>query len=114
RAVGLDVGGRRVALEGGDELRYDGLVIATGAAPRRLPGTDGLAGVHTLRTLDDALAIRADLDAGPRRVVVIGAGFVGAEVAATCRGRGHEVTSSAERRVGKGWGGRLGPVRTWW
>jgi 3-phenylpropionate/trans-cinnamate dioxygenase ferredoxin reductase subunit len=92
RAVGLDVGRRCVALEGGDELRYDGLVIATGAAPRRLPGTDGLAGVHTLRTLDDALAIRADLDAGPRRVVVIGAGFVGAEVAATCRGRGHEVT----------------------
>src|SRR5690606_36777281 len=58
----------------------------------RLPGTDGLAGVRTLRTLDDAQAIRADLDAGPGRVVVIGAGFVGAEVAATCRGRGHEVT----------------------
>ncbi|HLT68531.1 MAG TPA: FAD/NAD(P)-binding oxidoreductase [Acidimicrobiales bacterium] len=92
RAVGLDTARRRVALEGGEELPYDGLVIATGATPRRLPGTDGLAGVHTLRTLDDALAIRAELDAGAGRVVVIGAGFIGAEVAATCRARGHAVT----------------------
>ena len=92
RAVGLDTARRRVALEGGEELPYDGLVIATGATPRRLPGTDGLAGVHTLRTLDDALAIRAELDAGAGRVAVIGAGFIGAEVAATCRARGHAVT----------------------
>ena len=70
---------------------FDGLVIATGVAPRRLPGTDHLAGVHVLRTLDDALAIRAALDAGPR-VAVIGAGFIGGEVAATCRQRGLEVT----------------------
>src|SRR5690606_4116378 len=92
RAVGLDTARRRVALEGGEEQPYDGPVIATGATPRRLPGTDGLAGVHTLRTLDDALAIRAELDAGAGRVVVIGAGFIGAEVAATCRARGHAVT----------------------
>jgi 3-phenylpropionate/trans-cinnamate dioxygenase ferredoxin reductase component len=92
RAEALDVDGRAVVLDRGDRLAYDGLVIATGAAPRRLPGTDQLAGVHTLRTLDDALALRAALDAGARRVVVVGAGFIGAEVAATCRTRGAEVT----------------------
>ena len=92
RATGLDPAGRRVTLAGGEEVPYDGLVIATGARPRALPGTGQLAGVHTLRTLDDCLAVRADLDAGARRVVVVGAGFIGSEVAATCRGRGCEVT----------------------
>jgi 3-phenylpropionate/trans-cinnamate dioxygenase ferredoxin reductase component len=92
RATGLDPAGRRVTLAGGEELPYDGLVIATGARPRSLPGTGELAGVHTLRTLDDCLAVRADLDAGAGRLVVVGAGFIGSEVAATCRGRGCEVT----------------------
>ncbi|HEX5367751.1 MAG TPA: FAD-dependent oxidoreductase [Acidimicrobiales bacterium] len=92
RATGLDVEGRVVRLAGGEDLPYDGLVIATGARPRQLPGTTALAGVHTLRTLDDALAVRAALDAGARRVVVVGAGFIGAEVAATCRTAGCEVT----------------------
>jgi NADPH-dependent 2,4-dienoyl-CoA reductase/sulfur reductase-like enzyme len=92
RATGLDPAGRRVTLAGGEDVLYDGLVIATGARPRALPGTGQLAGVHTLRTLDDCLAVRADLDAGARRVVVVGAGFIGSEVAATCRGRGCEVT----------------------
>jgi NADPH-dependent 2,4-dienoyl-CoA reductase/sulfur reductase-like enzyme len=91
-ATGLDLAARRVLLAGGAEVPFDGLVIATGATPRRLPGTDHLAGVHTLRTLDDCLAIRAALDASPRRVVVVGAGFIGAEVAATCRGLGLEVS----------------------
>ena len=71
---------------------FDGLVIATGARCRTMPGTDGLSGVHVLRSLDDCLALRADLEAGPQRVVVVGAGFIGAEVAATARGRGLEVT----------------------
>ena len=68
--------------------------MATGAHPRILPGTEGMPGVHVLRTLDDCLAIRADLDAaGPgARVVVIGAGFIGSEVAATCHGLGARVT----------------------
>ena len=68
--------------------------MATGAGPRRLPGTEGMPGVHVLRTLDDCLAIRADLEsAGPgARVVVIGAGFIGSEVAATCHGLGARVT----------------------
>mgnify|MGYP001410726233 CR=1 FL=1 len=91
-ATGLDLATREVRLGGGERLPFDGLVIATGASARRLPGTDHLAGVHTLRTLDDCLAIRAALDATPRRVAVVGAGFIGAEVAATCRGLGIEVS----------------------
>ncbi len=92
RAVGLDMAARRVALEDGSSLAFDGLVIATGAEARWLAGSEGRAGIHVLRTLDDCLALRTDLEAGPRRVVVVGAGFIGAEVAATCRGRGLDVT----------------------
>lgn len=91
-AAGLDVAASQVRLATGETLRYDGLVIATGASPRRLPGQRDLGGLHVLRSLDDSLSIRADLDAEPRRVVVVGAGFIGGEVAATCRRRGHEVT----------------------
>jgi NADPH-dependent 2,4-dienoyl-CoA reductase/sulfur reductase-like enzyme len=92
RASGLDLEAREVLLGGGERLPFDGLVIATGASPKRLPGTDHLDGVHTLRTLDDCRAIRAALDAGPHRVAVVGAGFIGAEVAATCRGLGIDVS----------------------
>lgn len=91
RAVGLDVDGRTLQLQGGESLGYDGLVIACGATPRRLRDQPDLAGIHVVRTLDDSLGLRADLDAGASRVVVIGAGFIGAEVAATCRRRGHDV-----------------------
>ncbi len=91
-ATGLDLAQRTVLLGGGERLPYDGLVIATGASPKRLPGTDHLDGVHTLRTLDDCLAIRAALDGSPRRVAVVGAGFIGAEVAATCRELGIDVS----------------------
>ena len=80
------------ALGGGERLRFDGLVIATGASPQLLPGTDHLDGVHMLRTLDDCLEIRAELERSPRRVAVVGAGFIGAEVAATCRGLGIDVS----------------------
>ncbi len=90
-AVALDLAAREVELRGGERIGFDGLVIATGATPRTLPGTAPLDGLFTLRTIDDCLAIRARLDAGPK-VVVIGAGFIGAEVAATCRKRGLEVT----------------------
>jgi NADPH-dependent 2,4-dienoyl-CoA reductase/sulfur reductase-like enzyme len=92
RATGLDLTNRAVQLLGEGVVGYDGLVIATGAQARWIPGGDALAGVHVLRTLDDCLAIRSALDAGPRRVVVVGAGFIGAEVAATCRGRAIDVT----------------------
>jgi 3-phenylpropionate/trans-cinnamate dioxygenase ferredoxin reductase component len=94
RAAALDVAERTITLAGAEtgRLSFDGLVIATGATPRTLPGHGDLAGVHTLRTRDDSLAVRAVLDASPRRVVVVGAGFIGAEVAATCRSRGVDVT----------------------
>ncbi|MFI2200386.1 NAD(P)/FAD-dependent oxidoreductase [Streptomyces sp. NPDC020192] len=92
RAVRLDPASRSVTLAGGQEVRTDGVVIATGASPRTLPGTDGLAGVHTLRTLDDARALRAGLRGGLPRVVVIGAGFIGAEVASTAHRLGLHVT----------------------
>lgn len=91
RASALDLDHRHVVLEGGEPVAFDGLVIATGTSPRRLPGVGTLAGIHVLRTLDDCLAIAGALEAGPR-VVVVGAGFIGSEVAATCRGRGLEVT----------------------
>jgi len=91
RAVGLDHGGRVVRLTDGREVRADGVVIATGAAARTLPGSEGLAGVHTLRTLDDARALRDELALGGR-LVVIGGGFIGAEVASTARALGLDVT----------------------
>ena len=91
RATSFDLASRTLSTDTGDDI-VDGLVIATGARCRTLPGTEEMSGVHVLRSLDDALALRADLDAGPDRVVVVGAGFIGAEVAATCRGRGHAVT----------------------
>ncbi len=96
RAVGLDAAGRKVELDDGTVLNGDGIVITTGAAPRRLPGTESLGqrdGLFTLRTLDDSLALRSAVTASESaRVVVIGAGFIGAEVASTCADLGCRVT----------------------
>jgi NADPH-dependent 2,4-dienoyl-CoA reductase/sulfur reductase-like enzyme len=89
QAVGLDAGERAVLLDDGRAVRAHGVVIASGAAARTLPGAP--AGVHTLRTLEDAWALRADLVLA-RRVVVIGAGFIGLEVAATLTTLGLPVT----------------------
>ena len=83
-AVALDLDRRELALDDGTTVGFDGLVIATGARARTLPGTEGLAGVHALRTLDDALAVRDAVRSGGR-LVVVGAGFIGAEVAASAR-----------------------------
>jgi len=91
RATGFDRDERLVRLADGSAVRADGFVIATGAAARTLPGAEGLAGVHTLRTLDDARALRDDLARGGR-LVVIGGGFIGAEVASTAYALGLEVT----------------------
>ena len=90
RAAGLDMAARQVLLDDGERIGFDGLVIATGVNPRSLPGTD-LAGIHLLRSLDDALSLRARLLDGPT-VAVVGAGFLGAEVAAVARGMGLDVT----------------------
>ncbi|HLU73475.1 MAG TPA: FAD-dependent oxidoreductase [Nonomuraea sp.] len=89
-ATALDTAARTVRA-GEREYGYDALVIATGATARTLPGTGGLDGVHTLRSRDDAIAVRRALDAGARTVVV-GAGFIGSEVASAARKRGLEVT----------------------
>jgi 3-phenylpropionate/trans-cinnamate dioxygenase ferredoxin reductase component len=89
-ATHLDAGARVLTLDAGETLRCDGIVVATGATPRTLPGTAGMAGVHTLRTMSDCLALRDDLARGPR-VAVIGAGFIGSEVVATCHQLGLEV-----------------------
>ncbi|WP_405727273.1 FAD-dependent oxidoreductase [Streptomyces sp. NBC_01537] len=91
RADGFDRNERLVRLADGSAVRADGFVIATGAAARTLPGAEGLAGVHTLRTLDDARALRDDLARGGR-LVVIGGGFIGAEVASTAYALGLDVT----------------------
>ncbi|MBD0419374.1 FAD-dependent oxidoreductase [Streptomyces sp. TRM S81-3] len=91
RAVGLGTRDRTVRLADDREVRADGVVIATGATARTLPGSDGLAGVHVVRTLDDARALRDDLALGGR-LMVVGGGFVGAEVASTARGMGLDVT----------------------
>lgn len=90
-AVALDTATRTVRAESGRELRADAIVIATGVRPRVLPGQEGLTGVHVLRTLDDALALRKDL-LGSARLVVVGEGVLGAEIAATARTLGLDVT----------------------
>ncbi|MFE2374321.1 NAD(P)/FAD-dependent oxidoreductase [Streptomyces sp. NPDC059398] len=90
-AVALDTRERRIATADGGQADYEALVVATGTRARRLPGSEGVAGVHTLRTVEDALALRAAL-AGTPHLVVVGGGFVGAEAAAVARGLGCEVT----------------------
>jgi 3-phenylpropionate/trans-cinnamate dioxygenase ferredoxin reductase component len=91
-AVSLNVAGRELALDDGERLRYDRLLLATGAEPRRLsiPGGE-LDGVLYLRSVADCDALRGRLDRGGA-VVVIGAGWIGAEVAASARQRGLDVT----------------------
>ena len=91
RATSLDARNKRLTLDADEELAYDGLVIATGAEPRHLPAAADHGGVFVLRTLEDCLALKAAL-AGSPRVAVVGAGFIGCEVAATCRQLGLEVT----------------------
>jgi phthalate 3,4-dioxygenase ferredoxin reductase subunit len=91
-AAALDPARRVLRLDTGEELEYDRLVLACGAAPRTLPGMPR-PGVHLLRTLADCHALRAALDRiGSGPLVVVGGGFIGAEVASTARSRGVEVT----------------------
>jgi NADPH-dependent 2,4-dienoyl-CoA reductase/sulfur reductase-like enzyme len=96
RAVRLNVEARQVEIDDGTVLAGDAVVLTTGATPRKLPGTEGLGhrdGLFTLRTLDDSVGLQAALAAVEScRVIVIGAGFIGAEVASTCAGLGCRVT----------------------
>jgi len=111
RAVDLDLPSRSIGLHGGERIRYDALVIATGASPRAIPGTPDLKGIHVLRTVEDCLRLRGELETATR-VVVVGAGFIGAEVAATARKRGLEVTvlEALPVPLSRGLGPVLGPV----
>ncbi|MEU1485741.1 FAD/NAD(P)-binding oxidoreductase [Streptomyces sp. NPDC005752] len=91
RALSLDAAARTVRTESGAELAAEAIVLATGLRARRLPGLSGTAGVHVLRTLDDAARLRGELlEAG--KVVVVGDGVLGAETAATARLMGADVT----------------------
>ncbi|GGZ78382.1 pyridine nucleotide-disulfide oxidoreductase [Streptomyces subrutilus] len=93
-ATGLDMAERVVRLGDGTEVGYDRLLIATGVRARPWPNEEegALGGVFVLRTRDDAVALERSLAAGPRRVLVIGAGFTGSEIASACRERGLPVT----------------------
>jgi NADPH-dependent 2,4-dienoyl-CoA reductase/sulfur reductase-like enzyme len=91
-ATGLDLAAREVRLDNGENLGFDSLVIATGASARRLPGEMGAPGVHHIRTVDDALALHRALAEPNQQVLVIGAGFLGSEVASTAVALGHRVT----------------------
>lgn len=99
RATRIDAAARRVALSSGEEIDYDRLLLCVGALPRRMscPGSD-LAGVHYLRNVDDAAAIATGLKPGAR-VIVVGGGYIGLEIAATARemGCGVAVLEMADR-----------------
>lgn len=107
-ASGLDTDSMRVRL-GEQWLPYDGLVIATGARPRQLDSDRALPGIYTLRTIDDALAIKEQLLPGVR-LVIIGAGFIGSEVASSAAAIGAQVTvlERAETAMSRALGARLG------
>lgn len=86
-ATGLDLDAHEVVLAGGERVGFDRLVIATGSSARPWPDAEqaALEGVHTLRTADDAAGLRRHLQDRPRRVLVVGGGFTGSEVASVCR-----------------------------
>jgi len=90
-AARLDLATRSVWLTDGRALGFDGLVIATGAVPRQLPGVTGRANVWTLRNLEDAISLRAVISQPGARLAVAGGGFIGLEVAATARSLGADV-----------------------
>ncbi len=112
-ATGLDTADRAVTVDSGETLAGDGVIIATGSAPRRLPNQPDFDGVTVLRTLDDSLDLRRRLADAPR-VAVIGAGFIGLEVAATASRSGCTVTvlEGAPAPLMRGLGALMGEVVT--
>ena len=111
RATSLDTQARRIVLQGGDAIAYDGLIIATGGRARTLPNQPELEGVFTLRTLDDSKDLREALRGQPK-VAVIGAGFIGAEVAASACQLGLDVTmiEALDTPLAQSLGPRLGTI----
>ncbi|MGW5125229.1 NAD(P)/FAD-dependent oxidoreductase [Streptomyces sp. NPDC004069] len=109
-AAGLDMAARRVLLADGEEVPYDRLLIATGVRSRPWPKDDEaeLDGVFVLRTRDDAVRLHRRMKGPPRRVLVIGAGFTGSEIASACRDQGIAVTVA--ERAGAPLVGALGGV----
>lgn len=116
RATGLDLARRELLLDK-ERVGFDALVIATGARVRRLVNARGLTGISALRTLEDALYVRDALKQRPR-LVVIGAGFIGLEVAATARSLGLDVTvveaarSPLSRQLGEAMGAVVAKLHT--
>lgn len=90
-ATDLDLKARSVALDDGSSVAFDGLVLATGSEPRRLPGQLDHPHVFELRTLNDSLGLRQRLAGGGQKLVVVGAGFIGLEAAATAKQLGNDV-----------------------
>lgn len=113
-AVSANLEQRVVTLANGQNIAFDGLIIATGSAARRLPEQPEWQGIHVLRTMEDALSLRSAIEITSTvpspKVVVIGAGFIGLEVAATARGRGCSVTvlEGAEAPMMRGLGVEMG------
>jgi NADPH-dependent 2,4-dienoyl-CoA reductase/sulfur reductase-like enzyme len=101
RATALDAPERRVELDDGESLAYDALVIATGAAPRTLPMFERFDNAISLRTLEDSRRLRRELASGGR-IAIVGAGFIGQEVASTARAAGADVIviEALERPLG--------------
>lgn len=90
-AIALDTSAHLILLDDASQIGYDRLIVATGTVPRLLPVGESVQGIFALRTVEDALSLRAEIRAGTR-VVIIGAGFIGCEVAASCRKMGADVT----------------------
>ena len=112
RAVSsLDPAAHRVVLSDGEPVAYDAVLLATGGRARTLPGHKPVDGVHVLRTIDDALAIRQHLGPG-KRLLIVGAGFVGAELAASAAMLGTHVTAleAAGVPLGRGLPAVLGEI----
>ena len=116
-ATSLNLEENSLTLASGETLTYHGLIIATGGVVRRLPNQPNIAGVHVLRTLSDAANLRNEIVEGAR-VVVIGAGFIGLEAAATASKRGAHVTvlegleAPLIRALGAEMGAAIGAVHT--
>lgn len=99
-AAALDHGAHTVTLADGRILGYDRLLMATGASPRRVDAPGATAtGIHSLRTVEDSEGLKAAFAHGDRQVVIVGAGWIGLEVAAAARGHGNRVTVIGREQI---------------